>query len=187
MDAADRYISRFTKAAKKPSRPKKKARPRYRPPRLSPEEERRSIYKARNEVLRSLGFASYADYLRSPLWASIRQRVLESSRWCFVCGDLATQVHHQRYCRKDLTGKSLKKLVPVCATHHYRAEFRRHDGAKLSTRQANRKLKQLRTLERFAAAARERLATKRNLHSTSEDRRLAVEGIRRFMSTTDPG
>ena len=33
-------------------------------------------YKQRDEVLRSIGFQSYKEYLESDLWKSIRSRVL---------------------------------------------------------------------------------------------------------------
>ena len=81
-------------------------------------------YANRNIVLRVLGFASYADYLQSDKWQKIRTRVLRRAGYrCEVCGGVATQVHHNLYGRKQLTGRSLKGLKAVCKSCHEKIEF----------------------------------------------------------------
>ncbi len=70
--------------------------------------------------LQSLGFVSYADYLKSPLWASIRSRVYASKgRICLDCkSHRATQIHHRQYDLETLKGDTLNYLVPVCRNCH---------------------------------------------------------------------
>lgn len=64
-----------------------------------------AAYNRRNKVLRGLGFASYEEYLASPLWAEISRRKLDSEgRRCYACGKTATQVHHGDYDRETLRG-----------------------------------------------------------------------------------
>lgn len=110
-----------------------------------------SHYSRRNKLLRELGFPSYATYLTSPLWHSIRLRVWHAAGWrCFGCGYRPDQVHHDRYDRATLKGATLDHLYAVCATCHKWAEFLH--GSKLSPRQATLRLKKRRKerLERQA-------------------------------------
>lgn len=78
------------------------------------------------DVLKSIGFRSYADYLSSLLWATVRRQAFE--RWgskCRACGKEATQVHHADYSRGTLRGDTLDHLWPVCNACHQAS----HDGA----------------------------------------------------------
>lgn len=80
-------------------------------------------YKQRDEVLRSIGFQSYKEYLESDLWKSIRSRVLKRS-----------------YKKKYLLGKGNLRLAmkPICGKCHKEIEF---DGQeKTSLGRANEKL-----------------------------------------------
>lgn len=77
------------------------------------------------DVLRSLGFTSYDDYIRSPLWLAIRLRVYAAKgRSCVKCGGQSEQVHHARYDKATLTGESIEFLHPVCPTCHRDSEDR---------------------------------------------------------------
>lgn len=80
------------------------------------ENSRRAFYV----LLRELGFRSYAEYLASPLWRSIRQRVYEAKgRVCLACEiNIAEDIHHDRYDRDTLMGRSLKHLRPLCRHCH---------------------------------------------------------------------
>lgn len=81
-------------------------------------------YVGRNAVLKQLGFASYQDYLASPLWQEIRQRVFaQKGRDCYLCGRPACQVHHERYTAKALRGKRTRHLWPICPDCHRGIEF----------------------------------------------------------------
>lgn len=73
-----------------------------------------------DDDLRLLGFMSYADYLKSPLWAGIRQKVYEQKgRICLDCkSHRATQIHHRQYGLETLKGETLNYLVPVCRACH---------------------------------------------------------------------
>jgi hypothetical protein len=113
---------------------------------ISPEDRRARVYRERNRVVRAMGFASYAQYLQSSLWADIRSRVLSRSPECFACGARATQAHHTAYRKKDLEGRDLGRILAVCAGCHRKAEFRATDSEKLNTAQASAKLRQARTL-----------------------------------------
>lgn len=71
-------------------------------------------------LLKLLGFNSYSDYLTSPLWRSIRQRVYEAKgHVCLSCEiNAADDIHHDRYDRDTLMGTSLKYLRPLCRHCH---------------------------------------------------------------------
>lgn len=100
-------------------------------------------YASRNRLLAEMGFASYVDYLESPLWNDIRKRVMSRDRSrCFGCGGSASQVHHQSYTKRNLAGDSLEKMVAICRPCHELIEF---DGTtKVSPVIAARRLDELR-------------------------------------------
>lgn len=88
-------------------------------------------YAARDAILRGMGFPSYAAYLASELWASIRERVLErDGRQCRLCPREASQVHHTTYTREVLLGRELKWLAAICGGCHRYIEFDRETGTK---------------------------------------------------------
>jgi hypothetical protein len=90
-------------------------------------------YKNRAKVLSLLRFSNYREYLASPLWASIRERVFKvKGRKCYLCGNNANQVHHNRYRLSKMSGKSLKFLVPLCGDCHKGIEFKDGDKVKKS-------------------------------------------------------
>lgn len=81
-------------------------------------------YADRDRLLHTLGYASYFEYLNSPLWASIRLRVMGRGLWvCRLCRGRATQVHHLSYSLPVLLGHSLTQLVPLCNGCHERVEY----------------------------------------------------------------
>ena len=97
-------------------------------------------YAARNALLKALGYATYKAYLASPLWKSIRARVLRRfGGKCKGCGRRASQVHHHHYTREVLTGRSIEGMSAVCGNCHEGIEF--HEEVKLELRQANRRLR----------------------------------------------
>jgi hypothetical protein len=67
--------------------------------------------------LKELGVASYADYLASDHWKSIKQRYRASNlpQGC-GCGARATALHHRTYAR--LGAELLTDLEPVCQPCH---------------------------------------------------------------------
>jgi 5-methylcytosine-specific restriction endonuclease McrA len=94
----------------------------------------------RHDFLLSLGYVNYADYLKSPLWFSIRARVLGASPDC-ACGVPANQVHHKVYTEANLSGKTTRGLWAICVDCHRRIEF---DGKrKTALHEANRKLRSI--------------------------------------------
>lgn len=73
---------------------------------------------------RQLGFVSYAAYLSSGLWASIRSRVLSrDKRLCKCCGGPANQVHHHSYDIAVMKGHADHLLISICETCHTLIEF----------------------------------------------------------------
>jgi hypothetical protein len=85
---------------------------------------RRLDYRERDAILKEMGFTSYRAYLASPLWASIRERVMTRDReTCRLCPKPAAHVHHTRYDRATLEGRELKFLAAVCARCHRFVEF----------------------------------------------------------------
>ena len=81
-------------------------------------------YRHRAYFLRKLGFGSYQAYLKSRLWAEVRERVFAiKGRLCHLCGKPAVQAHHTRYHEADLLGRKLKHIYPVCRQCHRKIEF----------------------------------------------------------------
>ncbi len=110
-------------------------------------------YQQRNNNLKSLGYESYAAYLESDLWKSIRKRVLKRDRHiCFGCGKTACQVHHRNYEIDVLQGKSLGPLVSICHGCHESIELDRF-GNKISLKAANGRLKAIRRNRRLHSAS----------------------------------
>ena len=74
----------------------------------------------RSAILHRLGYSSYAKYLKSPLWKSIKQRVYAKyGASCQLCGmSIGVTLHHQSYTEANLSGRSLKDLHPICHRCH---------------------------------------------------------------------
>ena len=105
-------------------------------------------YARRLKHLRSLGFKSYPEYLKSDLWKRVRARVfLEKGQNCSLCANEATQVHHNRYHRNDLIGKKLSFLVPICRRCHELIEH--ENGKKLKHCEVRRKYERLRKVAKI--------------------------------------
>jgi hypothetical protein len=68
--------------------------------------------------LHLLGFASYAEYLRSDHWAAFKERYRQSGlpRECAVCGKSKVHLHHHTYSR--LGREKLTDVTPLCKPHH---------------------------------------------------------------------
>src|SRR5688572_32003249 len=95
-----------TKLAAKKRRKQRKSRYRKR---------LRDNYLIRFLALKELGFSSYAEYLQSDLWATIRARVLDrDNHTCVFCSKPARQVHHRRYGVHILAGRDLMPLKSLC-------------------------------------------------------------------------
>ena len=86
----------------------------------------KNAYTERDELLLSLGFDSYRDYLGSPAWAVIRSAKLANQPLCEICGSAAEEIHHLSYSHSALTGRSESDLVSVCRSHHVAIEFTPH-------------------------------------------------------------
>lgn len=58
-------------------------------------------------------------YLKSEAWQRKRYVVLKRDNWtCVYCGELATQVHHKRYAKKNIGKEPIEWLVSICDTCH---------------------------------------------------------------------
>ena len=81
------------------------------------------LYEEREKSLRSLGVASYRDYLRSETWIRIRSRVMSRDNGrCRTCGAPAREVHHNRYDLATMRGDSIDSLMGLCPECHDVAE-----------------------------------------------------------------
>jgi hypothetical protein len=110
-------------------------------------------YMQRNDTLRAIGFASYADYLASATWAAIRLKVLIRDAYaCYGCRGKAFQVHHRSYGRDVLLGKDLAPLVAICNDCHRRCEIDSR-GNKLSLDATNARLKAIHDRHAHKASA----------------------------------
>lgn len=84
------------------------------------------------------GYDTYAEYLSSRLWYSIRARKLRECPNCELCSCRAQQVHHFSYGEGVMRGWNAKQLVSVCRDCHEEIEF---SGArKLSLEHAQKRL-----------------------------------------------
>jgi hypothetical protein len=83
-----------------------------------------NTYAHRGQVLKSLGYPTYADYLASPIWATIRAGAFAryNSR-CQLCPNRAEVVHHLDYAAATLKGRRPTSLVALCHTCHHGVEF----------------------------------------------------------------
>lgn len=67
---------------------------------------------------------SYEDYLASPGWRKIRERVLRRDRYrCRSCGRRATEVHHASYDRLTMDGGDDRNLYSLCRECHDAVTF----------------------------------------------------------------
>lgn len=100
-------------------------------------------YQSRAWFLKKLGFKSYRDYLASPIWQRVREKVFRvKGRQCALCSREATQIHHNRYHEADLLGRKLKYIHPICGKCHEQIEFR--SGEKATLAQAKQTFKKIR-------------------------------------------
>ena len=91
-----------------------------------------------NDLVRSLGFDGFDEYLASPLFASVRARVFgERGEACVRCSNPATEVHFARHTRATLSGRSLDDLYPVCRDCSAKSQVR-PDGSKTTLAEATR-------------------------------------------------
>jgi 5-methylcytosine-specific restriction endonuclease McrA len=82
----------------------------------------------RDEILKSLGFNLYAEYLKSDMWKKIRSKVYAlKGHVCCCCGKPSKHIHHTSYSIKTLTGDTdalIASAHPVCAKCHKSVHFK---------------------------------------------------------------
>lgn len=98
-----------------------------------------NAYSRRNKLLKELGYEDYQSYRESSIWLMARQSVLVNGAECISCFKPAEHVHHLEYDLDTLQGKTFDRLVPVCNSCHYVAEFDAH-GNKRSLGRTNEAL-----------------------------------------------
>lgn len=100
-------------------------------------------YEKRNEILKKLGYASYAEYLRGPRWRRIKDQVHKRDKnRCRVCGEPSQDVHHLQYDEDTLKGVTLANLIALCGVCHNLCESDPTIG-KTTLAQANKRLQTL--------------------------------------------
>lgn len=81
-------------------------------------------YRERSKSLTAMGFASYGDYLKSPLWMEIRDRIIARDKsLCAACGKTGREVHHRSYSQGVLEGVQDSQLILLCGHCHGLIEF----------------------------------------------------------------
>lgn len=96
---------------------------------MNPTDYSHNHYRVRQQALLEIGFQTYKEYLKSALWESIRDAVLEAhSHQCRACGRTAYTVHHVTYTSRVLLGKDRSQLIPICRACHKAIETK--DGWK---------------------------------------------------------
>lgn len=99
-------------------------------------------FRNRNRRLRALGFATYQEYLASPLWKEIREAVLLRDEYkCRLCGSRASQVHHKSYSYAALIKITPFGQIAVCRRCHEFVEF--EDGRKTGMGRTKQRLRML--------------------------------------------
>ena len=59
------------------------------------------------------------EYLKSEEWKRKRYVVMKRDNWrCVFCGDMATEVHHNRYSKYNIGKEPIEWLVSVCRSCH---------------------------------------------------------------------
>ncbi len=102
-------------------------------------------YVLRKLNLSKMGYTSYQQYLRSPLWKSIREKKIKGDPCCYGCGRPAQQIHHSTYSLRVLIGEDSVGLWSVCKNCHFTIEFTK-DGYKRSPKEATDELKRIRKM-----------------------------------------
>jgi hypothetical protein len=96
-----------------------------------------NAYHERNELLKDMGYPSYAHYLRSPTWARIRTETLKRNNFtCFRCSQRAQTAHHLNYSKNTLLGLNKGSIVAICFDCHRQIEHK-DSGRKATIREAN--------------------------------------------------
>ena len=94
------------------------------------------------KAFEKLGFATYQEYRKSPLWKKIRGRAFKIlGNRCRVCKARADVLHHRSYGLKVMRGRNLSMLVPMCHHCHELIEFGL--TGKRSIHEANQELARL--------------------------------------------
>ena len=88
-----------------------------------PKPKAQGAYKKRNELLPTIGYASYLEYLKSSDWLKIRNKVMRKYPECSCCDKQASQVHHHSYDPRVLLGLVTDLLFPLCDECHAKIEF----------------------------------------------------------------
>ncbi len=118
-------------------------------------------YAARNAILKSIGFDSYAEYLASELWLGISAGILAKSGRCWVCRRRGTarQCHHDQYTRRNLLGETTHGIHSVCPICHRAIEFKA--GKKLELLAARAECRRLRKWKRWPKIVSKKEARRR--------------------------
>jgi len=87
-------------------------------PRYESKEDRKARLAAK-KASRAEKVVEYNAYMLSPLWKTIRTRVLQRDKGlCLCCGYKASQVHHRNYSADVMSGRNIKPLASLCRKCH---------------------------------------------------------------------
>jgi hypothetical protein len=125
-----------------------------------------ALFDGLSTRLKRLGYASYADYLKSEHWRAIKTRWLQSKRVksCSRCGNPYFELHHKTYKRLGL--EQLSDLIALCRECH-ESEHARLWDANVTAQQAAR-IRDERVAEQEVHRERKRAALRAKLPTPTE-------------------
>lgn len=130
-------------------------------------------YQIRQEALNRIGFATYADYLKSDTWSRIKASVIARDKACRICGNEPYTAHHVSYADRVMRGDDLTQLIAICRGCHRHIEFDGDHKLK-STTKINAKS------ERRSIKKRGGKATKKSRKESRPRCRICLEQKRRL-------
>lgn len=126
-------------------------------------------YRERDDSLRRLGFGDYRAYLKSDLWAGIRERVMRAAGGkCKCCQRPASAVHHSRYDYNVMRGDTIVGLYAVCDSCHKKCGHASGQVRDLSKKPPKKKKRKQSPWGGLAKADRRRLYTEVQAMSLSQ-------------------
>lgn len=91
-------------------------------------------YYGKKSKFKYNGFDNYEDYLKSPIWKSIRNRVFnKKGKICERCKSTKRlNVHHSSYAPNVMNGNDISKLYVLCESCHQRVhDIQKNDNVTL--------------------------------------------------------
>lgn len=133
-------------------------------------------YYERDLNLKKIGYGSYLEYLKSPLWSTVRARVFgHYGKTCALCPRPAEQIHHNWYGEKELRGQRMCNMMPICKPCHQSIEYK--DGRKVALHEARNMFDRIREIHLIEYDKMSKREKKQIRKQTEEEKRYAQEHL----------